>query len=113
VKRLTKGMLEKGRNPPQSASPPAPSGASPLPYGRRHSDVESAHIKGWVALADAALDDEANQSKKDEANQSKKEGLVGNKTSGRTNTPRVFEVFFGPKRRRSTGNRAFRDNLLI
>ena len=105
MKRLIKGMLEKGRNPPQSASPPAPSGASPLPYGRRHSDVESAHIKGWVALADAALDDEANQSKK--------EGLVGNKTSGRTNTPRVFEVFFGPKRRRSTGNRAFRDNFLI
>jgi hypothetical protein len=95
-------MNERRRNASQPAPPP--SSASPLPYGRRRSDAESAHIKGWVALADAALGEELNQSNKD--------GLAGNKTSGRANVAKAFEIFFGPKRRRST-EAPCQDEILI
>jgi hypothetical protein len=98
-------MLEKRRNPSPSDVPLPPPGGSPLPYGRRRDDAETAHFRKWVALADAALEKEPNQSVN--------ERLMGNKTSDRPNVAKVFEIFFGPKRRRSTGNRAFRDNLLI
>jgi hypothetical protein len=103
VKSRIKEMIERRRNASQPAPPP--SSASPLPYGRRRSDAESAHIKGWVALADTALAEELNQSNKD--------GVTSNKTSGRANVGNVFEIFFGPKRRRSTAKAPSTDELLI
>jgi len=98
-------MLERRRHLPPADSLPVPSSASPLPYGRRQDDAETAHIRRWVGLADAALEEEGNHPNN--------EGLTGNQTSSRSNVNKVFEIFFGPKRRRSTGNRGFQDNLLI
>jgi hypothetical protein len=97
-------MLEKRRNSQQSDSPPVRS-ASPLPYGRRHEDEETAHIRKWVGLADAALAEEVNPPNK--------QGGTGNKTFGQTDVAKVVEIFFGPKRRRSIGNRPLGNNLFI
>jgi hypothetical protein len=97
-------MIEKRRNPQQSDSPPVRS-ASPLPYGRRQEDAETAHIKKWVGLADAALAEEVNPPNK--------QGVMGNKTSGQTNVAKVFEIFFGPKRRRSTVKAHSKDELPV
>jgi hypothetical protein len=58
-----------------------------------------------VGLADTALAEEVNPPNK--------QGVAGNKTFAQTHVAKVFEVFFGPKRRRSIGNRPLRDNLLI
>ena len=100
IKSRIKSMLERRRQLPQPDLTPVPSGASPLPYGRRRDDAETAHIRKWVGLADAAL----------ELNQPNTGGLKGNQTFSRSNVTRVFEIFFGPKRRRSIGGRG---DLLI
>jgi len=96
-------MLERRRQLPQPDLTPISSSASPLPYGRRRDDAETAHIKKWVALADAAL----------EVNQPNSGGLRGDQAFSRSNVTKVFEIFFGPKRRRQIGGRALRGDLLI
>jgi hypothetical protein len=94
-------MIEKRRNPDLPLPPP---GGSSLPYGRRRDDAETAHFKKWVALADAAL----------EVNQPNNGGPKGNQTFSRSNVANVFEIFFGPKRRRCIGKPASKkDELFI
>jgi hypothetical protein len=104
MKSRIKSIIEKRRNLPQSDSPPVPS-ASPLPYGRRQEDAETAHIKKWVGLADTALAEEVSPPNK--------QGVTGDRTFGQTNVAKVFEIFFGPKRRRSTASAPSQDELLI
>jgi len=100
IKSRIRSILEKRRNPDLPLPPP---GGSALPYGRRRDDAETAHFKKWVALADAAL----------EVKQQNNGGLRGSQTFSRLNVTKVFEIFFGPKRRRWIAGRSLRDDLLV
>jgi hypothetical protein len=100
IKSRITGILEKRRNPDLPLPPP---GGSSLPYGRRRDDAETAHLKKWVALADTAL----------ELNPPSDGVLRGSQTFNRSNVTKVFEIFFGPKRRRWIAKPASKEDEVL